>query len=508
MGPRIPAGRGWPWLLAVGLPALLVRAFELGGPSLWIDEAFSAWVISHGMAEIWQVIPRFDTHPPLYYALLEAWTWLLGDSEAALRSLSLVVSLATVPVIHAAGRALAPPGEGPWLARTAAAILALAPLQVAYAQEARSYALLTFAAALALLGALRLMRSPDAARVPWLGWGAAAGTTRASWALLVGGWALCLWTHNLGALVVASFLPPLGLWWLMGRRDPALAGNLALAVLLALLLWSPNLGWVLTQAGDVAGGFWLAAPGWKTVARTLSKLVSLERLGSRDPWFLLVALELWGLVWLARNGRRAQALLLAALLALPILVTLAVSFALVPVFLDRTLIWVGLPGYLALAAGLVGLPRPRVRVLGLILVLALFGWATATYHVKKSKEPWRDVALAIAAHWQTGDVVAVAPPYGAKPMGYYWRRLGSEGEILVPRWEDPTQGLQRPEFERRLDRAARVWLVTRTEQGFDPQAYWVTRKLDQERERRWSQEFHDRLGLVLYGAGVAETEGG
>ena len=43
-----------------------------------------------------------------------------------------------------------------------------------------------------------------------------------------------------------------------------------------------------------------------------------------------------------------QALLLAALLALPILVTLAVSFALVPVFLDRTLIWVGLPGYLAL----------------------------------------------------------------------------------------------------------------------------------------------------------------
>jgi len=257
---------GWPRqrrreasiLLALTAVALLVRVHELDATSLWIDEAFSAWVTTHGVAEIWQVIPRFDTHPPLYHALLDRWVSLFGDGEAALRSLSVAFAVATVPMIYLAGRALAPvPVDGPWLGALAAALFALAPFQIAYAQEARSYAALVAAAAVALLGALRLLREPAAlAGVPWLGLGSGGtGPARAAWALLVTGWALCLWLHNLGTLVLAAFLPPLGWWWFERGRDRTVGANLALAVALAILLWLPNAPAALGQAGDVAKGF-------------------------------------------------------------------------------------------------------------------------------------------------------------------------------------------------------------------------------------------------------------
>jgi hypothetical protein len=492
------------------LVALLARAHELGLPSLWVDEAFSAWVTTFDPAEIWRIVPRFDTHPPLYYALLDSWTALFGDGEASLRALSVLFAVATVPLVYLSGRALAPtPAGAPRLGGLAAALFALAPFQIAYAQEARSYAALVTAAAVAFLGALRLLGEPDPAGVPWLGWGRAAAEVasaarraRLAWGFLVAGWASCLWLHNLGLLVLAASFPPLFLWWSTGGREgpnrSALA-NLALAALLAVLVWLPNLPGLLGQVGEVTRSFWLPPPSAATVARALRRLFTLDRLGGRDPWPLLLALEVWGVVWLARNGRGGQALFLAAVPALAILAALAVSFTLVPVFLDRTMIWVELPGYLALAAGVLGLPRPGLRLAGTVLVLAGFGWAAATYHARKAKEPWRDVARDIAAERQAGDEIAVAPPYGAKAIGYYLRR-GDDGEgILVPRWEDPTEGLERPDYERRLIAARRVWLVTRTEDAFDPRRYWVTERLEAQRPRLKRLEYDDRLGLELFG---------
>jgi hypothetical protein len=315
---------------------------------------------------------------------------------------------------------------------------------------------------------------------------------------------LGLWLHNLGALLIACFLPPLFLWWaVVLRRSRTGLLNLCLAVAATLVLWSPNLPRALAQAGDVTGGFWLTAPTVATVLKTMERLMALERLGSRDPWPLLLALEAWGMVWLWRRGRWPQAVLLGSLILLPLMVTLAVSYAVVPVFLDRTLIWVGLPALLALAAGVVGLPRPWLRTAGAAALLVLFTWGSAAYHLRKSKEPWREVAGAIAREWREGDLIALAPPYAAKPIGYYRRHGRGRADILVPRWEDPTEGVDRDEYQRRLDGAGRVWLVTRDEQGFDPDAYWLAVKLAQVRPLQSRRTFEDRLGLKLFGSRTA-----
>lgn len=476
------------WLVAgLVLLALALRCYQLGLTSLWADEAFSAWMAGQPAGLLWLLVRTYDTHPPLYYLLLQGWTALFGDGEAALRAPSALLGAATVPLVYAAGAALAPAGsDRRWLGGIAALLFALAPFQLAYAQEARSYAALVAATALALLGGVRLLCEPVLLRRP--GW---------PWALLVAGWALGLWLHNLAALMLASFLPPLV--WCCWRQGWAACRNLAGALLLAFLLWSPELPTLLAQLGQVRGDFWLAAPDAATIARTASKLLTLDRLGSRNPWPLLAALQLWGLVWLAREGRGAAAALLLAVAGLGFLGALVASYALVPVFLDRTLIWTALPGYLALAAGLCGLPGRLARPALTLLVLAAFAWGALVYHDRKAKEPWRDVVGRIVAGWQAGDAIAVAPPYGAKAVGYYRRRAGLAGEVLVPRWEDPSEGQDQETFARLLEGAGRVWLVTRAEDRFAPAGYWVTQALDGTRPRLQQWAFDDRLGLVLFG---------
>ena len=469
------------------LAALLLRGYGLDRTSLWVDEAFSAWVAGHGLDGLWTLIRTYDTHPPLYYLLLHGWVAWLGDGEAGLRSLSVLLATATVPLVYAAGAVLAPAGtDRRLLGGLAASLFVLAPFQLAYAQEARSYAALVAATALALLGGLALLREPARLRRP--GW---------PWALLVVGWALGLWLHNLAVLTIAAFLPPLA--WCCWRQGWAACRNLVAALLLTLLLWSPELPTLLAQLGQVRGDFWLAPPSAATVARTASRLLTLDRLGSRNPWPLLVALQLWGLVWLVREGRAAMAALLLAVSALGFLLALLASLTVVPVFLDRTLIWTALPGYLALAAGLVGLPGRLARPALTLLVLAAFAWGAFVYHDRKAKEPWREVVGRIATGWRAGDEIAVAPAYGAKAVGYYRRRLGLGGEVLVPRWEDATEGQDRPAFAARLGEASRVWLVTRDEDRFDPDRYWVTQVLDGTRPRLQQWVFDDRLGLVLFG---------
>jgi uncharacterized membrane protein len=95
---------------------------------------------------------RSDTQMPLYYFLLTPWVHLFGSSEAALRSLSVLISMGVIPLLYLLGRRLFSPAVGLY----SAFIFALAPFQLANAQNARPYPLLLFLALLSTLCALRL----------------------------------------------------------------------------------------------------------------------------------------------------------------------------------------------------------------------------------------------------------------------------------------------------------------------------------------------------------------
>jgi mannosyltransferase len=158
----IAAGRRWGPLLALTLLAAALRLSTIDLQSLWYDEAFTPVHVLHATlgATLRAVVHRENT-PPLWYVLEWGVVRAFGDGAVALRTLSALAGIATVPVVWCASRELA----GRRAAIVAAALIATSPLFVWYSQEARAYALFALVASLALLCFVRALHHPTLGRV-------------------------------------------------------------------------------------------------------------------------------------------------------------------------------------------------------------------------------------------------------------------------------------------------------------------------------------------------------
>jgi mannosyltransferase len=150
----------WP-LAAIVLLAAVLRFSTLGLQSFWYDEAFTPVHVLHaGLGATLRAMVHTENTPPLWYVLIWAWSRIFGTGAIALRSLSALAGLLTVPVAWAIGRELA----GRRVALVTAALVAVNPLFVWYSQEARAYALFVLLSAVAMLCFLRVEREPTPRR--------------------------------------------------------------------------------------------------------------------------------------------------------------------------------------------------------------------------------------------------------------------------------------------------------------------------------------------------------
>jgi mannosyltransferase len=154
--------KGWWPLAAIVVLAAVLRLATLGQQSLWFDEAFTPLHVFH--ASLWRTlssVARTEDTPPLWYVLDWAITRVFGTGLVALRMLSALAGIATVPVAWAIARRLA----GSRAALATALLVAVSPLLVWYSQEARAYGLFVLLAAVAMLCFLRALESPTPGRV-------------------------------------------------------------------------------------------------------------------------------------------------------------------------------------------------------------------------------------------------------------------------------------------------------------------------------------------------------
>ena len=114
-----------------------------------------------GPAEVVRAVFLSDTSPPLYYLLLNVWTRIFGVSDIALRSLSIVFSLACLPLVFGIGRALG----GERAATIAAGLFAIAPLSLYYSAEGRMYSLLWFCVLALVWATVRLFQGLGGGRM-------------------------------------------------------------------------------------------------------------------------------------------------------------------------------------------------------------------------------------------------------------------------------------------------------------------------------------------------------
>lgn len=240
--------RFYPWryagpLLILWL-AFSLRLYHLDFQSIWWDEGHSIFVASQPIPQI-PTLPAMDVHPPAYFILLHLWMGFTGQSEFVLRYLSVLFSLLTVAllwrfacsILHSNHPAIP---LSPLLPCSLAPLFAaLSPLYVAYAQEVRSYAMITF---LALASTFSLWRILFASLDP------PVSRLRSSVILYIFLTALCLYTHYFTIFLLIFHNLAWLVWALFGNKNRISRVIIWIVSQLGiLLLFAPQLFLALRQ---------------------------------------------------------------------------------------------------------------------------------------------------------------------------------------------------------------------------------------------------------------------
>ncbi|HLM50189.1 MAG TPA: glycosyltransferase family 39 protein [Solirubrobacteraceae bacterium] len=390
--------RGGPsgaWWAAVAGVTLLALALRLTGfdQSLFGDELFTYDTArSADLNDLFREVRTAEVSPPGFFLITWVLDGVLGDTATAIRLPSLVLGTLAVPLTYLVGARTA--GRGPGL--LGAALLAVGPFAVWYADEARTYAPLLF---FALLSTYALLRAVDARPGTGGGW----------WALLAISVAATLLCHYTGVFVLAAQLA-WALWAHPGRRR-ALAAAYGAGVV-------PVLVWLPFAPGDNGAIDFLVPFTAANVLREAARAMAGQPFSALEdlpglPALALVAvagvLGVAGVVLAARRRELDRRLGLIGLLALATPAGLILYSLVAPsIYLGRNLT-TALPfASLLVAAGLARLPRPAA-VAGAVLASAGLLVGTA----RSLDEPfrrvaWDDAAAVVAT--RPGDRVVVVDP--------------------------------------------------------------------------------------------------
>ena len=360
---------------------------------LWLDEALTVNVARLPLGDIAGAL-RHDGAPPLYYYLLHGWIQLFGESDLAVRSLSAVLGVATLPVMWVAARRLG----GRAVAWTAVVLLATAPFGIRYGTEARMYTLVTLLTLVGYLALMAVLESPT----PWRLIGLAAVTG----ALLLTHY----WAFYLG---IATAVPLLVLARRGRNAHSARLALLAMAVgSLVFVPWWPTF---LSQARHT-GTPWADPATFQAMVNAVGEFAGGVSDAGRAVALLILAVA--GLAVFGRpiDGRRIELDLrtqprgrgLGFVIGATLVIAIAVGLVSGSGYASRyTAVVFGL-FILLVALGTAVFADPRVRY-GVIVVAVALGLAAGVLNTTAQRTQAGEVAAAIRAQARPGDVVVYCP---------------------------------------------------------------------------------------------------
>ena len=145
----------WFFVLIIVFLAFLVRFHNIDKEDIWLDEAYSLYVAEQpSFVDLINNMSTYEDNPPLYYISLHYWIKLFGNSETAVRALSLFLGLGSIILLYMLASLLFDRKTG----LLSAFFMFFSLIQTVYSQEARAYMLLVFLTLLSTLLFVRLLK--------------------------------------------------------------------------------------------------------------------------------------------------------------------------------------------------------------------------------------------------------------------------------------------------------------------------------------------------------------
>jgi mannosyltransferase len=423
------------WLLA-GLHAVLL-AYGLGSHGLWLDEVMSVTAATAPWPALWGFFKALPEQHPLYYLLLRPWLGLLGTSEPALRSLSAVFGVLSIP---AAARLVDYLTSDRRAALLAAALLAVSPFWLYYGLEGRMYTLLVFAVIISTDCWLRILDNEVPSR----------------WQIVayVFSGAVGVYTHFFFCFVVFAHLCVLFAEQGLSRRSfrlavqgPAIVAMLYFPWAILLLVEFPaGQGWKDWRHAvfgfpytfirfTVGYAQFVGDYGWQSrvleLLRSNAAILSASSVGFGSA--ILAA------IFTSRHRKSTGFVRTTILLVLPVGVPLLLS----PIMIlsGERYFMVVFPVFLAMtASGLLALlSRPGISrwvgALSAVLIAVVTGVGSYALYFDGSfgKEQWREIAADVTRLPEPAPTVVVFPGFAASSLRYYAHRIDTTAVVLE--WE-------------------------------------------------------------------------
>ena len=385
-------------LLSLTIFGVILRFYNLGYNSLWLDEAVTYETSVKSFGEIWTIISSGDFNPPLFY-WMEHVMLFFGNNEFILRFIPAVLGVLTIPLFYLIGKELLDRNVG----ILAATLLAFSSFHIYYSQEARAYSAMLFLASLSILFFLKAIQENDTK----------------NWVLFGLFSAVAFWLHFYVIVLIASLILYALIVQLPRYREnlitikPVAAGAITFLVLcFPLIILTIQRFASRTESAPTFG-----VQGFAIIFETFRQMSTFGDIG----FFVLVSLFIIGLVQIFMIEKKKGMLILTILL-FTFLISYLLSYKMP--MMPRHLIFLLIIFFMGIALSyrvFYSIFRHYGTLYILVVILIIINIPVlANYYSGYSKEDWRGFSGKMQNVTQVGDKIVLVPSYMSIPFNYYY----------------------------------------------------------------------------------------
>jgi uncharacterized membrane protein len=385
-------------LLSLIIFGTLLRFYNLGFNSLWLDEAVTYGTSLKSFGEIWTIISSGDFNPPLFY-WMEHVMLFFGNNEFILRVIPAVLGVLLIPLFYLVGKELLDRNVG----IIAAALLTFSSFHIFYSQEARAYSVMLFFASLSFFFFLKAIKEND---------------TR-MWVLFGLFSAISFWLHFyvivlFGSLILYALIIQLPLY----RENLKTIKSVSAGVITFLILCFPLIIVTVQRfASRTEAAPTFGVQGVAIIVETFRQMSTFGDIG----FFVLMSFFIAGLVQIFVIEKK-KGLLLLMILLFTFLISYVLSFKMP--MMPRHLIFLLIIFFMGIALSyrifFTIFRHPGIVYFLMAIMIIINLPALSIYYSTYSKEDWRGFSGQMQNMTQAGDAIVLVPSYMVIPFDYYY----------------------------------------------------------------------------------------